>query len=250
MPEVRAARGAAACISAAAGRARQLLRPGPARSLPVPLRPAGSMYQSSARCLCSALPALCCAPAAAASASRLPRPRCQPPPPGPAAPRAAAGGPPAPGTPPRTGGYGPRRVRSRRGDARCHSRGLVPGCRCRSGIGAVLPASACPLSGTGPALGLSASGRGVRPAGASGQHPAASRQALPESPPELRAFLARCPPCEGWSTLCPHPGWLRESARCRCAGLSVIQRVSVRVPLAGACSRLAQLPSSAALGVG
>ncbi|XP_056346209.1 nocturnin [Oenanthe melanoleuca] len=98
------ARGArrAARISAAAGRARpqprRWSRPIPAGA--APSRPAGSMYQSSARCLCSALPALCCAPAAA-SASRLPlpRPRCQPAPPGPAAPRAAA---PAPGTPPRT----------------------------------------------------------------------------------------------------------------------------------------------------
>ncbi|XP_061847908.1 nocturnin [Colius striatus] len=60
------------------------------------------MYQSPARCLCSALPALCCAPAAA-SASRLPL-RAPPPPFGPAAPpaaAAAAGGPPSLGTPPR-----------------------------------------------------------------------------------------------------------------------------------------------------
>lgn len=68
---------AAARKSAAAGRVRS-------RRLS---RPAGSMYQGPARCLCSALPALRRAPAAA-SPPLWPR---RPPALGPAAPRAAAG---------------------------------------------------------------------------------------------------------------------------------------------------------------
>ena len=76
---------AAARKSAAAGRARS-------RHCS---RPAGSMYQGPARCLCSALPAFRRAPAAASPPLRPRRPPAV----GPTAPRAAAGA-----APPRAGG--------------------------------------------------------------------------------------------------------------------------------------------------